>query len=202
MDERFTSRMLQGLPVAVQSPSLEFKRVLIDTFYQRMKCGDGPEAAGDLTSDDLSLMAERAGGNIRSIRGFVQKCLFTSAALAAEGKAIEPADIVAAAAEVWPADGVLVSIDDIQQMVQSQFSVSRQDLVSNKRNKEIAQPRHVAIYLARELTDSTLQEIGRKFGGRSHATVKHSIAWVEERMEQDRLFHDQVMRLRDRLGGS
>ncbi|MEY8677361.1 chromosomal replication initiator protein DnaA [Granulimonas faecalis] len=202
MDERFTSRMLQGLPVAVQSPSLEFKRVLIDTFHQRMKGGDGPEAAGDLTSDDLSLMAERAGGNIRSIRGFVQKCLFTSAALAAEGKSIEPADIVAAAAEVWPADGVLVSIDDIQQMVQSQFSVSRQDLVSNKRNKEIAQPRHVAIYLARELTDSTLQEIGRKFGGRSHATVKHSIAWVEDRMDQDRLFHDQVMRLRDRLGGS
>lgn len=202
MDERFTSRMLQGLTVPVQSPRLEFKCVLIDTFYRRMKAGDGPEAAGNLSSDDLLLMAERAGGNIRSLRGFVQKCLFTSAALASEGKSIEPADIVAAAAEVWPADGVLISIDDIQQMVQSQFSVSRQDLVSNKRNKEIAQPRHVAIYLARELTDSTLQEIGRKFGGRSHATVKHSIAWVEDRMEEDRLFHDQVMRLRDRLGGS
>lgn len=201
MDERFTSRMLQGIPVAVQPPSLEFKRILIETFYRRMREEGNIEAAGVLTPDDLALMAERAGGNIRSIRGFVQKCMFTSTALAAEGRALEPADIVAAAAEIWPAEGLIVSIEDIQSLVQTAYSVSRQDLVSSKRNKEIVQPRHVAIYLARELTDSTLEEIGRKFGDRSHATVKHSIGWVEDHMRSDRVFHDQVARLRERLGG-
>ena len=188
MEMKILSCTVNGKPVQV---GYDVRECLLDTLHDRL----------GLTSVKRGCEVGECGACTVLIDGVAtDTCLYLTAW--AEGKTIEPADIVAAAAEVWPADGVLVSIDDIQQMVQSQFSVSRQDLVSNKRNKEIAQPRHVAIYLARELTDSTLQEIGRKFGGRSHATVKHSIAWVEERMEQDRLFHDQVMRLRDRLGGS
>lgn len=197
MDERYSSRMSQGFSVAIHTPTLEFKRVLIETFYERMHAEGIP---GTLTRDDLTLMADRAGGNIRSIRAFVQDCLLRSTHQ--ENGRLEPADIMAAAAERWSREGLHISIEDIQSLVQSTYSVSRQDLVSNKRNKEIAQPRHIAIWLSRELTDSTLQEIGRHFGGRTHATVKHSIAWVEETMETDRLFQDRVNRLRDRLGGS
>lgn len=197
MDERYSSRMSQGFSVAIHTPTLEFKRVLIETFYERMHAEGIP---GTLTRDDLTLMADRAGGNIRSIRAFVQDCLLRSTHQ--ENGRLEPADIMAAAAERWSREGLHISIEGIQSLVQSTYSVSRQDLVSNKRNKEIAQPRHIAIWLSRELTDSTLQEIGRHFGGRTHATVKHSIAWVEETMETDRLFQDRVNRLRDRLGGS
>jgi chromosomal replication initiator protein len=61
------------------------------------------------------------------------------------------------------------------------------------------EPRHVAIWMSRELTDNTLAEIGEHFGGRSHGTVKHSIAWVEDRKENDRMFFDKLVRLRQRL---
>jgi chromosomal replication initiator protein len=57
--------------------------------------------------------------------------------------------------------------------------------------------RHVGIWLTRALTNSTLAEIGSKFGGRTHATVKHSIAWVDDARASDRLFSDRLETLRD-----
>jgi chromosomal replication initiator protein len=61
------------------------------------------------------------------------------------------------------------------------------------------EPRHVAIWLTRELTDNTLADIGKRFGGRSHATVKHSIAWVDELRKTNRVFLDQMEILRDSI---
>lgn len=61
------------------------------------------------------------------------------------------------------------------------------------------EPRHVAIWLSRELTDSTLQEIGQKFGGRSHATVKHSLKWVEASKKESRTFLQKLGTLQDQI---
>ena len=61
------------------------------------------------------------------------------------------------------------------------------------------EPRHTAIWLARELTDNTLADIGKHFGGRSHATIKHSIAWVDELRKENRLFYDRITALRDQI---
>jgi chromosomal replication initiator protein len=59
--------------------------------------------------------------------------------------------------------------------------------------------RHVGIWLTRELTDNTLDEIGKKFGGRTHATVKHSIAWVDDYKKRDRTIHDRIATLKDNI---
>ena len=59
--------------------------------------------------------------------------------------------------------------------------------------------RHVGIWLTRELTDNTLAELGKQFGGRTHATVKHSIAWVDDYKKRDRIFHDRIETLRDTI---
>jgi chromosomal replication initiator protein len=63
-------------------------------------------------------------------------------------------------------------------------------------------PRHIAIWLTRELTDHTLAEIGTKFGGRSHATVKHSISWVDEQKKKNRNLYDQLTRITEQLRDS
>ena len=65
--------------------------------------------------------------------------------------------------------------------------------------RSFAEPRHVAIWLTRELTDNTLADIGKHFGGRSHATVKHSIAWVDKSKKEDRIFEDRVQTLHDSI---
>lgn len=201
MPERITSRMGQGLSVSVQTPSPEFKHVLIETFYERMKSMGGLGSEGTLSPAILAYMSERAGGNIRSIRSFVQDCLFRATQLEVNGKEITKSDINAAAQERWTREGQHISISDVQQLIEKQYGVSHGDLVGKKRSQEFMHPRHVAIWLCRELTDHTLNEIGKRFGGRTHATVKASIKWVEDRMESDRVFFDRLIFMRDRLGG-
>lgn len=201
MPERITSRLSSGISVSVQAPTIEFKRVLIETFYDRMKAEGGIGSEGELSPDHLAFMSECAGGNIRSIRSFVQDCLFRATQLGKAGETFEDTDIMAAASERWSREGRRISIEDIQHLIQNQYGISHRDLVGEKRSKEFSRPRHVAIWLSRELTDSTLREIGSHFGGRSHATVKSSIHWVEEQMEMDRLFFDRIILMRERLGG-
>ena len=92
-----------------------------------------------------------------------------------------------------------MSVGQIQKAVETYYDVSHSDLVGSKRNKELMEPRHVGIWLSRELTDNTLADIGKKFGGRTHATVKHSISWVDATLKEDRIFLDRVETLKDSI---
>ena len=93
-------------------------------------------------------------------------------------------------------------MDQIQKAIEGYYDISHNDLVGAKRNKELMEPRHVAIWLTRKLTDHTLADIGKKFGGRSHATVEHSIARVDKVKREDRIFHDRVQTLHDSITDS
>ncbi len=198
MPERIESRIGSGLSVSIETPTLEFKRVLVTTFYDRFK-KEG--ATGTLTEDDLIYIAEQSGGNIRMIRAFVQECLFKASQYEALGEEITQTDIAKCASERWQKEGRIITIDDVQKFIQKQFNISRADLIGSKRNAELKLPRHIAIWLSREVTDQTLEEIGKHFGGRSHATIKHSIAWIEETSENDRVLYDRLQYLRERIGG-
>lgn len=198
MPERLESRIGSGLSVSIETPTLEFKRLLITTFYERFK-EEG--SLGSLSEDDLNFMAEESGGNIRTIRAFVQECLFKAARYEEAGEELTQTDIAKCASERWQKEGRIITIEDVQKFIQKQFNVSRSDLIGSKRSASLKQPRHIAIWLCREVTDKTLAEIGKQFGGRSHATVKHSIAWVEQTAEKDRVLFDRLENLRERIGG-
>ncbi|MBQ6394818.1 MAG: chromosomal replication initiator protein DnaA [Atopobiaceae bacterium] len=203
-DERITSRIDSGFSVPISAPEYELKYALIETFYDRMRedaVRDNIQGMdGTLSKDDLRLMAERSGANIRVIEGFTQSCLlYASRVERTEGRAVTPEEIIRIANEKWPMGQKAVTVEQIQKAVENEYGVSHNDLIGSKRAKEIMEPRHVAIWLTRELTDNTLAEIGNKFGGRSHATIKHSIGWVDDARKADRVFHDQVNRLRELL---
>ena len=81
-----------------------------------------------------------------------------------------------------------VTIDQIQRRVAEHFDVRLADMTSKRRPANIAFPRQIAMYLARELTKASLNEIGEAFGGRDHGTVLHACKLVKERMqEQDKI---------------
>jgi hypothetical protein len=90
-------------------------------------------------------------------------------------------------------------IEEIQSVVALHYQMPRDDLLSQRRFKEILRARGVAIYLSRYLTLKSLPEIGRFFGGRDHATVLHSVRRVDERMQRDPEFADEVMFLWNKL---
>ena len=204
LDERLTSRIDSGMSYPISSPQYELKYKLIQTFCTQMREDAEREGvigfSGTLTEDDMRLMAEKAGSNIRIIEGFCQSCLLTATRAEKSGKGhITREEIIHIANAKWPGGQRDIPVDQIQKIVEMEYGISHSDLIGNKRNKELMEPRHIAIWLTRELTDNTLADIGKKFGGRSHATVKHSIGWVDEASKTSHVLKDQLNRLEDTL---
>ena len=203
MPERITSRMASGFPASIQLPTLEFRRNLIRTFYRRDKAEGLRGSEGVIENDVLDAMAGFCGNNIRLIKSYVQQSLFLASQIQGKNPDVKftQDDAEALAKE----NGLLgrhnVSIKAIQSMVEHEMGVSHDEIVSNKRNKEIARARHVAIWLCRLLTDHTYKEIGERFGGRTHTTCLHSCEWVDGVLRQrtDRYLIDTVTGLRRRL---
>lgn len=202
-DERVTSRLDSGMTVSIQVPDYELKLQLIDAFYERMRQDARNEHIPGLDAtipEELRrLMAERAGTNIRVIEGYVQSCLMLAFQNELMGRTLTEDDIIAVAEQKWPSGQRRVTVTQIQEAVERNYGVEHSSLVGGKRNKELMEPRHVAIWLTRELTDNTLADIGKHFGGRTHATVKHSIGVIEEGMKEDRVLQDRVARIRDSI---
>lgn len=202
-DERVTSRLDSGMTVGIQVPDYELKLELIETFYERMRQDARsehiPGIDADIDPDLRRLMAERAGTNIRVIEGFVQSCLMMAYQRAQSGGALGREDVMRIAGQKWPTGQKVVTAERIQEAVEDEYGISHADLVGGRRNKELMEPRHVAIWLTRELTDNTLADIGKKFGGRTHATIKHSIHVVDELRSSDRVIMDRIERLRDEI---
>ena len=205
-DERVTSRLGSGFITPIQVPSYELKLRLIDTFCERMREDavreNVPALTGTIPEDARRYMAERAGTNIRVIEGFCQRCLFAATASERKGSEIRREEIEAVAKECWPSAGRSVSIEDVQRAVEKYYDIDHSSLVGNKRHKSLMEARHVAIWLSRELCDRTLADIGKHFGGRSHATVMHSISVVDETKREDKTFYDRLMQIRESITGN
>jgi chromosomal replication initiator protein len=88
-----------------------------------------------------------------------------------------------------------ISIPTIQKEVCSFFTVAHADLIGSKRRKEIVFPRHIAMFLCQELTDSSLPQIGKAFGGKDHTTVMHAVDKIKQKIETETEIYDQVQYL-------
>ena len=92
-----------------------------------------------------------------------------------------------------------VRIEDILKLVSKHFKVPRNDLLSSRRSREVVRPRQIAMYLAKSLTSRSLPEIGRRFGGRDHTTVLHSVRKVEQMMKDDGELQQEIELLKRML---
>lgn len=201
-DERETSRMDSGITISIQVPNYELKLNLINNFYKYIRHDAEVEHLlidfGTITEEQRMYMAKIAGSNIRVIEGFVQTCLINAGKRKKEGRIFSNNDITQIAATKWKPRQHIPTIEEIQKCIEDTYHISHNDLVGDHRNKELTEPRHICIWLARELTDITLADIGQKFGNRTHATIKHSIAIIEKK-KKDRVFYDQLQKLKDIL---
>jgi len=92
-----------------------------------------------------------------------------------------------------------VTIERIQELVSERFSLSLEELCGDRRSQNIVYPRQVAMYLSRELTDSSLPKIGREFGGRDHTTVIHATSKIARLIREDRSVYNLVQELTARV---
>ena len=202
-DERVTTRLASGFPVGVQVPNYELKLRLIETFCERL-CRDSQEehvgvGCSPVSAEAWEYMAKRAGSSIRLIEGFCQRCLLAQNRAEMDGRELTFEEIDEIAKETWPTSGIVISIEDVQKAVEKFYDISHDALIGESRHKGLMEPRHVAIWLSRELCSKTLADIGDHFGGRSHATVKNSLKVVDDKKKEDKIFYDRVMRLKDSI---
>jgi chromosomal replication initiator protein len=94
-----------------------------------------------------------------------------------------------------------VSVDEVMALITSEFAISARDLTGKSRTQLISLPRQVAMFLLREHTEMSLEDIGRIFGNRDHTTVLYAVTKIRERSQTDRLFKDLLDGLSTRLVG-
>ena len=92
-----------------------------------------------------------------------------------------------------------MTIERIQEIVSDRFGLSLDELCGDRRSQNIVYPRQVAMYLSRELTDSSLPKIGKQFGGRDHTTVIHATSKIARMIREDRSVYNLVQELTARI---
>ncbi|GGI55151.1 chromosomal replication initiator protein DnaA [Oxalicibacterium solurbis] len=164
LDERLISRFDSGLTVAVEPPELEMRVAIL------LKKA---EQEGVTFSDDVAFfVAKHLRSNVRELEGALRKILAYSRF---HGKDITIEVVKDALKDLLSVQNRQISVENIQKTVADFFNIKVADMYSKKRPANIARPRQIAMYLAKELTQKSLPEIGELFGGRDHTTVLHAV---------------------------
>jgi chromosomal replication initiator protein len=164
MDDRLISRFDSGLTVAVEPPELEMRvAILLKKATQE----------GAVLSDDVAFfVAKHLRSNVRELEGALRKILAYSRF---HGKDITIDVVKDALKDLLSVQNRQISVENIQKTVADFFNIKIADMYSKKRPANIARPRQIAMYLAKEMTQKSLPEIGELFGGRDHTTVLHAV---------------------------
>jgi len=189
LEDRLVSRFEWGLITDIQPPDLE-TRVAI----RRKKVdGDGIVLADD---DVLMLIASRVPTNIRELEG----CLTRVVAFSSINRRPIDVDLAQEVLKDIPETAsTRVTIDLILSIVADSTGVSVTEITGDKRSRTVVESRHLAMYLARELTDLSLPKIGDRIGNRDHTTVLHAVEKIQKLMQEDREMYNRVQRLTTRV---
>ena len=186
LEERLISRFNQGLVADISQPDLETRIAIL-----RARCTE--ESGGlKLGEDVVLLIADRVRGNVRELEG----CLVRLMAVASlTHREVTPELAHEVLAQYVKPEVERHTPERILSAVSERFGVRPESLVGTRRTQEIVVPRQVAMYLMRHLTEMSLVEIGRFFGGRDHSTVIHACRQVALRIQVEESFRDKVNEL-------
>jgi chromosomal replication initiator protein len=184
LEARLRDRFEWGLTVAVEPPNLATRLTVLRRLVR--------EAGVDTEGDVLAELARRIDSNVRQLHGALTR-LLAHASLTA--KPLSP-ELIDSIVPHRSREAEKAPVEEIQREVSRAFGISRAELVGSTRAATPLRARQVAIYLTRELTDLSLPQIGRLYGGRDHSTVLNSIRRLEARVGEDPRLADRVQKLR------
>lgn len=189
LEDRLRSRFEWGLICDIQAPDLE-TRIAILRKKAQVESLDVPDEV-------ISYIAANIETNIRELEGALTRVVAYSAMMRSP-VTLELA--MYALKDILPPNRPKqVTIDTIKQVVAEHYGIKLQDFVVRNRTRSVAFPRQVAMYLSRELTDSSLPKIGEEFGGRDHTTVIHACDKIAEDLKNDPAFAHTIEQLIGRV---
>ena len=186
--ERLRSRFEWGLMADIQPPDLETKMAILDK---------KAEDEGIKLPDDVrAFMASKTKSNVRELEGALVKLMAYSSLTGTPINLQMASQVLKHLVHVQDRK---VTIDAIQKGVAERFQIKQSQLKEKSNTKKVVYPRQVAMYLVKELTDASLPEIGRAFGGKHHTTVIHSIHKIEQSRHVDPELNRLLQSLMDSL---
>ena len=190
IDERLTSRFDAGLTVAIEPPELEMRVAIL---IQKARV-DGIE----MPEDVAFFVAKNVRANVRELEGALRKVLayarFTH-------KDVNIALAREALKDLLSIQNRQISVENIQKTVADFYKIKVADMYSKKRPASIARPRQIAMFLAKEMTQKSLPEIGELFGGRDHTTVLHAVRKIGGERQKNSELNQQLHVLEQTLKG-
>jgi chromosomal replication initiator protein len=190
LEARLRSRFEWGLITDIQPPDLETRIAIL---RKKVKT----DAIHVPDSQVLTFIASRISTNIRELEGALTRVVAFSS-LTGRPMTVELSQEVLK--DVFPQGEIAeISVEHIQETVIDRFGITLQELTGDRRSQAIVYPRQVAMYLCRELTDSSLPKIGKKFGGRDHTTVIHATSKIAKLIKEDRNVYNLVQELTARI---
>lgn len=172
LEERLKSRFVYGLTQEVEPPELETRVAIL------MKKAEAEEV--DLDPAVAFFIGERIRSNVRELEGALRRVIANARFT---GSRITIEQVKRALRDLLAIQDRQISIDNIQRLVAEYYNIKISDILSKRRNRTIARPRQMAMFLAKELTNHSLPEIGDAFGGRDHTTVLHACKRIAELKE-------------------
>ena len=188
LEERLRSRFQWGLLADIQAPDLETKIAIL------RKKAEGEDV--DIPDDVMLFIATNSKSNIRELEGALIR-LVAYSSLTGVPIVVELARSVLR--DSLNTRAAVITIDTIQENVAQHFGLRAGDLRAKSNARRITHPRQIAMFLCKQLTNHSLPEIGRAFGGKHHSTVIHSVRKVKQDCEKDDDIHRVVHTLMDGL---
>jgi chromosomal replication initiator protein len=175
LEQRLISRFEWGLVTDMQPPDVETRLAILRKKEKLLGV--------ELPEDILNFLAQRIRSNVRRLEGALVR---VTSFVSLTGKKVTIDVVEGLLREVLHEEGrSTISIETIQKRVAEHFDIRLADMTSKRRPENIAFPRQIAMYLSRQLTESSLNTVGEAFGGRDHGTVLHACRLVKDRMQID-----------------
>ncbi len=190
IDERLTSRFDAGLTVAIEPPELEMRVAIL------MRKAD--QEATPMPEDVAFFVAKNVRANVRELEGALRKILAYSRF---SHKEINIGLAREALKDLLSIQNRQVGVENIQKTVADFYKIKVADMYSKKRPASIARPRQIAMYIAKEMTQKSLPEIGELFGGRDHTTVLHAVRKITAERQKNPELNQQLHVLEQTLKG-
>ncbi|SOY40281.1 chromosomal replication initiator protein DnaA, DNA-binding transcriptional dual regulator [Cupriavidus phytorum] len=190
IDDRLISRFDSGLTVAIEPPELEMRVAIL------MKKAAAENV--NVPEEVAFFVAKHLRSNVRELEGALRKILAFSNF---HGKDITIEVTREALKDLLTVQNRQISVENIQKTCADFYNIKVADMYSKKRPANIARPRQIAMYLAKELTQKSLPEIGELFGGRDHTTVLHAVRKIADERSKDAQLNHELHVLEQTLKG-
>lgn len=188
VEERLKSRLGWGLVADIHPTTYELRLGILQAKAEKMGC--------PISLKVMEFLAHKISSSVRELEGALNRIVAHSQLIGREITIENTQDVLK---DLLRANDRYLTIEDIQRKVSEHYKIKMSDMSSARRVRAIARPRQVAMYLSKILTQNSLPEIGRKFGGRDHTTVMHAVQKIEELMQSEKSVAEDVNLLRKML---